>query len=621
MSTTPQVDDMKPLAPELIARLMELKSQLETCAHGESSNLVASFAHDNGASVQTVWRWLSTHVGYKSGRKKRTDAGNTRLSTEALHFIGASKAVSVRLTGKSTKPTAVAMNIADANGFEVNVSASRVNTLLRNNRMNAKAQANARNHGTLRSKYPNHVHQIDPSLCLVFYMGGKQYVMTEEQFNKNKPTSIEKVKLKVWRYVRYDHASGTIDTRYYEAAGENQSVLFDFLMYTWGQQPMRQSYGIPTILQWDKGSANTSHAIQRLLNALGITHLTHATHHAWVKGGVENGNNIVETHFESRLRDEPVNSVEELNNAAERWVRDYNANAIKFVDCRVRRFDGNSYVRDDLWQRIGAGELIELPDRKVCAWFLHGRIETRTIKNSRISFAHPQMSSPQTYDLKQWAEFFANGEKVSLTPLLLGASCDVVGMVRIEIARLTEEPLVIEVAPMADFDAYGRPMSAPVIGEEYRAAPDTAATKAAKQIAQTAYGVATLDEAEEAKRKNARPFADLNGGKGAVAHSHLGREDLPIRMPRPAKALDTPAVNAVSGMQVDTVRLTHTQAAIQLKQMLNRALTTDEYQWLRHRYAEGIYETELASIAAHYKDEVAGQATGTHSNAKFKVHQ
>jgi len=80
----------------------------------------------------------------------------------------------------------------------------------------------------------------------------------------------------VWRYVRYDHASGSLDVRYFEAAGENQRSLFEFLLWTWGEQPNRVSHGRPTRLLWDKGSANTSGAICRLLDALGVVHETHA---------------------------------------------------------------------------------------------------------------------------------------------------------------------------------------------------------------------------------------------------------------------------------------------------------------------------------------------------------
>ncbi|MDR2924962.1 MAG: transposase family protein [Azoarcus sp.] len=94
--------------------------------------------------------------------------------------------------------------------------------------------------------------------------------MREEAFNKNKPANYARVKLKVWRYVRYDHASGSIDVRYYEAEGENQAALFDFLLWTWGKQQSRLSHGIPKILLWDKGSANTSHGIRNLLDALGV---------------------------------------------------------------------------------------------------------------------------------------------------------------------------------------------------------------------------------------------------------------------------------------------------------------------------------------------------------------
>ena len=54
----------------------------------------------------------------------------------------------------------------------------------------------------------------------------------------------------------------------------------------------------------------------RLLDALGVHHESHATHHAWVKGGVESANYIVERQFESRLREEPVEDVRQLMGAS-----------------------------------------------------------------------------------------------------------------------------------------------------------------------------------------------------------------------------------------------------------------------------------------------------------------
>ena len=315
------------LSPELLQELFTLRERINAAPHGEATEIVRRFAEVIGRNPNTIYTWLKKHAGFKTDRKKRADAGKTSLPDDTLSFIASVKREAVRGNGKDTMPIGVAMNIAANNGMEVNVSRSRVGVLMRQRRMDTKTVMSARNHIELRSLYPNHMHQIDPSLCLVYYMGKRQMVMREEEFYKNKLENFAKVKLKVWRYVRYDHASGSLDVRYFEAEGETQASLFEFLLYTWGKQENRLSHGVPKILLWDKGSANKSHAIKNLLDALGVDHQTHAAGHAWSKGGVEQGNNLVETQFESRLRFEPVNTVDELNAAAALWVRDWNANA------------------------------------------------------------------------------------------------------------------------------------------------------------------------------------------------------------------------------------------------------------------------------------------------------
>jgi transposase InsO family protein len=486
------------------------------------------------------------------------------------------------------------MNIAHENGLTVNVSPSRVAALMRAQRMDLKTQANARNHLRLRSLYPNHVHQIDPSLCLVYYMDGKQHVMREQEFNKNKPCAIEKVKLKVWRYVRYDHASGTLDVRYFEAAGENQISLFEFMVHTWGRQAHRVSHGVPKILLWDKGSANTSAGIRRMLDALGVLHETHATHRAWVKGGVESGNFIVERHFESRLRDEPVQTIEQLNASAAAWVRDYNANVMPHIDARVARDDGQSYVRDDLWNLIAhtPEALVEMPARDVCAYFMRGKEETRKITNGHITFVHPQSKKSELYNLQAWASEFANGETVRVSPMLMG-DC----VLRIELDRLGREPQHIEVCPEREFDAFGRPLSAVVIGEERRTAPHTAAQQAAKRIAATAYGEGTsLDDAEKLRAKNTRPFQHMNDGKGMVAHSHLGKAELPARLlpaPQPVNTIDMAAVR--------TARLVRVLKGFELAKSLaglGVKMTRETNAVIAELYADGVPEDELPALQA-----------------------
>ena len=423
------------LAPDLLQELFALRDRIAAAPHGSATELVHRFASLIGKNPSTVYTWLRNYAGYRTGRKKRRRGHHGAAQT--LHFIAAAKREGIRGNSKATLPTAVAMNIAHTNGIDVTVSEGRVNALLRAARMDAKAQAAARNHITLRSLHPNHLHQIDPSLCLIYYTPKGQAIMRDEEFYKNKPASMDKVRLKVWRYVRYDHASGTIDVRYFEAAGENQHSLFEFLLYTWGQQSGRMSHGVPKMLLWDKGSANTSFAIKNLLDALGVDHETHATGHSWGKGGVEQGNNLVETHFESRLRFEPVESVEQLNASASRWVRDFNANAIEKVDCRLVRASGQPMVRDDLWQLImrHPGALVQMPPREVCQWFMAGQELTRQVRNLKITFAHPELGRRASYDLNPWAEFLGNGQKVRVTPLLMQQ-----GALRIEIDRLGAEP-------------------------------------------------------------------------------------------------------------------------------------------------------------------------------------
>ncbi|MDR2187016.1 MAG: hypothetical protein LBE62_03065 [Azonexus sp.] len=574
------------LAPALLADLFALRDAVKTAAHGNATLLVHGFADRIGKNPATVYAWLKRHAGFDAGRKKRSDAGATALPLPTLHFIATAKKEAIRGNGKKTLPTAVGMNIAHQNGLTVNLSEDRINALMRAHRLDAAAQAAARSHSTLRSLHPNHLHQIDPSLCLIYYTPRGQAIMRDEEFYKNKPASLDKVKLKVWRYVRYDHASGSVDVRYFEAAGENQASLFAFLMYTWGRQEDRLSHGVPRMLLWDKGSANMSHGIRRLLDALGVDHQTHATGHSWAKGGVEQGNNLVETHFESRLRFEPVDSVEQLNASAARWVRDWNANRIEHVDCRITRASGEPMVRDDLWQLIlrYPGALVALPEHKVCQWFLVGQELTRQVRNRAISFAHPELKKSASYDLTPWAEFIGNGQQVRVTPLLLQGAA-----LRIEIERLGAEPLLVQVTPEQAFDDYGRPLSAPVVGEEYAHAPKTASERAADTLAATAWGAGvTADEAEKKRAENARPFGYLNDGKGLVAHSYLGQNDLPPRLLPEAAEVETAAVAAMRrDAPAVQIMLTVPEAVRAIKERLSEAAPADLYRQISAAFPNG----------------------------------
>lgn len=591
-----------PLSADALVELVALRDRLNAAPHGERRPMVERYASGLGRSTNTVYNWLRQYADYDSGRKARADKGSSRLPEESLLAIAAMKREGVRMNGKQTMPIAVAMNVADVNGITVNVSPSQVARLLRERRMDTASVMAARTTTELRSETVNHVHQIDPSLCLLYYMAGRQHLMTEQKFYKNKQENYAKVKLKVWRYVRVDHFSGVVDVRYFESAGENQGVLFDFLMWTWGKQEGRLNHGVPKVLMWDKGSANTSHAIQRLLDALGVRHETHAAGHAWAKGGVEQANNLVETQFESRLKLEPVNTVEELNAAALAWSRDWNANLMKHVDSRLVRASGEPMVRDDLWGLIlrSPGALVDLPSREVCQWFMAGREAERQVNNLQITFAHPELGRAARYDLRAWAEHIHNRQKVTVTPLLMRD-----GLLRVEIARAGAEPLLIEVQPQRDFDAAGRSLSAQLIGDGYSRAPETAGEAVARRLSVAAYGTGTtVDEAEALREKSARPFAHLNGGQGLTAHSHLGAEELSTRLLPASIEVATDAVRAAGRAvrEVQAVPLSHVEAAKRLRALVGSSWTAEHFAWLAQRYPTGVQEDALQGIA----DEIKG---------------
>jgi hypothetical protein len=121
------------------------------------------------------------------------------------------------------------------------------------------------------------------------------------------------------------------------------------------------------------------------------------------------------------------------------------------------------------------------------------------------------------------------------------------------------------------------------------------AEQAARDIAQTAYGDVTLDEAEALLRKNTRPFQHFNDGQGIVSHSHLGQGELPERLLPKAKELGLRIAEA------EKERWNHARMAGWLRDRMkdewDPAITAD----LQKRWPEGATETEMELILADLK--------------------
>lgn len=561
--------------PNLRETLAGIAKRLDAAGKGESGKIVDESCQFLGWSRNKLYSRLKADVGWSSGRKTRSDKGSTCVPAESLEMLAAAERESLRANKKQILKTPTGASILEVNGYDLPVSNSQLNRLMRARKLNVAAQAKTDAPQTLRSLHPNHVHQVDPSLCVLYYMHGKQAMMDADKFYKNKLENYAKIKLKVWRYVLYDHTSGLIAFRYFETRGENAMVLFEFLDWAWRKQEGREFHGVPKIMMWDKGSANTSASIKNLLGALEVKPIEHAAGKARVKGGVENANNLVECNFESRLKFEPVHSVEELNAAALHWQNAFNANLIPRQDTRLRRPGVAPTARYDFWRLIKADQLRVLPDVDLRP-YLEGNEDIRTVKGLAITFRHPVAKRTMIYKVGG-LDAINDGDKIAVRPLLYGTFA-----ISIRIQRYDGEDLLYSLEPQMDYDDFGRPSDAPVIGEEFKGMRQTDADRAAKRMDELAY---PGEDATKQRQKQAAPF----GGK-LDAHSHLAEIDLPIGLPRRGSDLSIP-----DRLHVELKPLNHIQMATALSRLVD-GWNGDMYQQMVRHFPDGCMETDLQQV-------------------------
>lgn len=587
------------LDPEITAYLRTLAQRLDAAQRGEATGLVAAAAAFLGWSASTVYRQLKCAVGWSplnasgAARKPRADKGSTSVCPHALTLLGATQREAVRENGKQTLHTPAARGMLEQNGYAFGVSNGQLNSLMRARRLDVPAQQVARPVQALRAPYPNHTHEVDPSLCLVYYLRGKQYIIRDDQLYKNKLDKLADVKFKCWRYVLYDRASGTLIPWYVEAAGETQHNLFEFLLFAWGQQPGRLFHGVPKFLLWDKGSANQAAAVKNALVALGVTDLTHQAGNARAKGGVECGNNLVETQFEARLRFEPVHDVAALNAAAFAWANAYNANLMPGQDTRLRR-PGLAVptARYDLWQLISAsaGELRVLPAPEVCRAMMAAKAEDRKVKpDLSITFRHPQADRTAVYMLRGLPGINV-GDTVRARALVYGRCA-----VQVQVPRYDGALLTYQVEPEYAYDAFGQELAAAEIGLEYKSTAKTDAEHVASAMDAMAYPGLNVDEVTAARQKRVTPFE----GK-LVSHGYLQNVALPTYLQRAGTPIATPA-----HLTPQVELLDATAAMLRLVHDIGRHLTAEEHAFLSARYADGVPVDQVAALVAQFTAPLA----------------
>ncbi|MFC3874879.1 transposase [Neisseria musculi] len=485
-------------------RLAEIAREAEQRGHGGKTAYLKEQAQALGISLATLHRKLEAVV-LKPSRKRRADAGKSALSHEEAQTISTLVMETMRKNGKRLTTVGAAVEILRANG-EINacrvdeetgeitkLSDSTIVRALRKYRLHPDQLLQPEPVTRLKSEHPNQWWQIDPSLCVLYYLprNGKDTglrVAGYEEFYKNKPGNLKKIELdRVWRYTGTDHTSGTICVRYY-FGGETSANLCDFFIYMMqakaetAKDPIR---GVPKNVMLDPGSANTSAAFKNLCKALDVHVQINKPGNPRAKGQVEKANDVVETAFESSLKLVEVHSIDELNGLAERWMRYYNG---------TKTHSRHGVTRYQAWNKIKPEQLILPPPAEYCR-----ELAVSAPKEAKVSPELEIRFGGRVYSVKN-----IPGVMVGQKLLVAKNPWDETGA---RIATWDAQGNEIwQTVTAIEFDGFGFREGAALMGVEYKPAADTPAQQARKEQEKLAMGADTLAEAEAKRKAKVVPF-------------------------------------------------------------------------------------------------------------------
>lgn len=541
--------------------LRDVAFKLTNAGFGEKGAIVKTACEHLKISKAQLYRDLET-VGFKTERKQRSDKGKSIVSAEVAEQVGGMVHVATRANGKQTLPITTALGILKASGKAPNVSPATIARVMKNNMCHPKQLATPSAHTQQKSLHPNHVWQVDASICVLFYLprGGMQ-VMDEKKFYKNKPANVKKIENdRVIRYVITDHFSGSVYVEYVygsESAENLTEIFLNCIQKRSLQEPM---HGVPFILYTDKGCANTSGLFKNLLERLDVKFIAHATGNSQAKGQVENAQNLVETQFEGRLRFLKINSIEHLNQTAEQWRKMWNETQ---VHSRTKR------SRNAVWQTIAQNQLRIAPPLELCQELLSTSPVERTVAaNLTVSYAIKGYGS-NDYDVRHIDGVYPKAKlKVVVNPYRAPS---------IDIITVDEHGNdVVYTCDPVQVDWVGFRPDAAIIGEETKSMPQSAIDENRKRIIKKAYNADTLEQADKAIAKKHTAY---EGQLNAMAD--VQATEVPTYIQRAGEQMATPT------QRRQVTPLNYIQAAKAIKGFVGDAWTADHMHMLKTTYSDG----------------------------------
>ena len=542
--------------------LRQIAAELTEAGHGKRGPIIKRACEYLTVSNAELYRRLAK-VGFTSGRKTRSDKGNTIVSLEAAELVGGMVINAASKTGKKRMSIKLALEVAQDSGKAPGVSAATISRIMKQNMCHPAQLAMPTAHTRQRSLHPNHVWQIDASVCVVFYLNHKAglHVMDEREFYKNKPANLKKIeKDRVIRYVLTDHTSGSIYHEYFWRS-ENVENLTNFFFSCIQKRSLKEPmHGVPFILYVDKGTANTSGMFKNLMTRLDVEFIAHATNNSRAKGSVEQANNLIETNFESLLSFRSVDSIEELNAFANEWRIMFNETK---THSRTKR------TRNQVWNMIRPEQLRIAPSIELCRELVTTTPITRTVKGDLTVQHTVKGYDEKFYSVKHIPDIF------------VGAKVDVVvnpyRAPDIDVLTTNEhgEQVIYTCVP-DQLDIFGQLHDAPVIGQQIQSMPNSKIDESRNRIMKQAFNANTQAEVDKALKKRTPAY------QGQIdVTAHITKHDVPEYLPRAGQQMD------IQKQKNQLPPLNYIQAAKQIKGLVGDAWTAEHMGMLKKEYSDG----------------------------------
>ncbi len=572
------------LNPVIVGRLAQVLQAAQAAPRGGKQAIYAAACAELGMSAATLHRHLGK-ITVKPERKKRSDAGDVSLTRDEAVAISAALMTSHRKSNKRLMSIGQAVEVMRANGEVraertdpatgelVPLSDSAIARALRHYNLHPDQLNRPTPAVELKSLHPNHVWQVDASLCVLYYLNARTeaesglQVMERDKFYKNKPANLKRIEAdRVWSYEITDHNSSAIYLQYVMGA-ESGTNLADCFINAIQKRECDPFHGVPFVLMMDMGSANTSGLFANLARRLQVKTIAHAPGNARATGQVEKTRDLIERSFESGLRLRPVRDLAELNAQAQRWARWFNATKVH---------SRHGKTRYDAWMAITADQLRVAPPVEICQALLTESPETRKVTDFlTVSY------KGREFDVRGVPNVMV-GEKlhITLNPWVLEAA--------MVVDTDAEGNEVLHSIPLVMRDEAGFRSDANVIGEDWKRPADTQLEANRKEVDRFAYDAKSDAEVEAKRKAKAVPF----GGRidpGKVIDQAPERTFLPRR--------GTDLQTTVSTQKAPARVLNTFEAAAELVRM-GLTMTRETSAQVRAWYPDGIPEDELQDLQA-----------------------